>query len=44
MKFLNQFGNDIWYMDIGKGLNIIEYIIMAIFILEAILYWIDDFG
>ena len=41
--FLSQFRNDLWYKLMDDGLNVLDHAILAIFLVEAILYWIDDF-
>ena len=42
-EFLEQFRPDIVYRQINRVLFPVEVFIMAIFIIEALLYWIDDF-
>ena len=42
-KFLSQFRNDLWYAVIEESLNVLDSAILAIFFVEAVLYWIDDF-
>jgi len=41
--FFERFREDIVYNQVNNMLSTFEYVIMAIFILEVILYWIDDF-
>ena len=41
--FFSRYKRDIWFKTITYALKRFEIVIMIIFILEAVLYWIDDF-